>query len=212
MGTDFIAQVDPRFGRGAYFIIVETDDMSFDAFDNKNITLGGGVGIQSAQHPFMLEFKEKLEMIHSNGTEKENAPYKFGPFKKLVAQDAITIIAIYAAQIDPSCGEEEIKRVERIAEHSPVCVEKKKDIFSRINLFVNEMRRVDREKALEIAIEALTPELRKTAFELATEVVITGNALPNQKRKILEKLVTKMSIETQFAAKAIDWLNKEDWI
>lgn len=151
-------------------------------------------------------------MINSNGTERKNDPYKFGPFKKLVVQDAITIIAIYAARIDPNCGEEEIKRIEGITEHSPVCVEKKKDIFSRINLFVNEMQRVDREKALEIAIEVLTPELRKTAFELATEVVITGNALPNQKRRILEKLVTKMSIETQFAAKAIERFNKEDWI
>ena len=160
----------------------------------------------------MLEFKEELEMINSNGTERMNAPNKFGPFKKLLVQDAITIIAIYAARIDPNCGKEEIKRIEGITEHSPVCVEKKKDIFSRINLFVNEMQRVDREKALEIAIEVLTPELRKTAFELATEVVITGNALPNQKRRILENLVTKMSIETQFAAKAIERFNKEDWI
>ena len=160
----------------------------------------------------MLEFKEELEMIDSNVTERMNDPYKFGPFKKLAVQDAIAIIAIYAARIDPYCGEEEIKRIEGIAEHSPVCVEKKKGIISRINLFVNEMRRVDREEALEIAIEALTPELRKTAFELAAEVVIAGNALPNQKRMILEKLITKMSIEIQIAAKAIERLNKDDWI
>ena len=102
--------------------------------------------------------------------------------------------------------------IESIAEHSPVCVEGKKGIFSRINLFVNEMRRVDREKALEIAIDALTPELKKTAFEFATEVVTAGNALPNQKRMILEKLAGKMSIETQFATKTIERHNKEDWI
>jgi hypothetical protein len=168
--------------------------------------------IDNTVHPFMLEFKEELEMINSIGTERKNDPYKFGPFKKLGVQDAIAVIAIYAARIDPDSGEEEIKRIKSIAEHSPVCVERKKDIFSRINLFVNEMRRVDREKALEIAIEVLTPELRKTAFELATEVVISGNALPNQKRMILENLVTKMSIETKLAAKAIERLNKEDWI
>ncbi|MFC1535085.1 NifB/NifX family molybdenum-iron cluster-binding protein, partial [Thermodesulfobacteriota bacterium] len=39
----------PRFGRCAYFIICDTDDMSFEAFNNENITLGGGAGIQSAQ-------------------------------------------------------------------------------------------------------------------------------------------------------------------
>ena len=48
-GKDLDSQVDPRFGRCAYFIIVETEDMSFDAFDNENLALGGGAGIQSAQ-------------------------------------------------------------------------------------------------------------------------------------------------------------------
>jgi len=48
-GKDLDSQVDPRFGRCAYFVIVETDSMSFEAFDNENIALGGGAGIQSAQ-------------------------------------------------------------------------------------------------------------------------------------------------------------------
>jgi len=48
-GSNLDSQVDPRFGRCAYFVIVETDDMSFEAFDNENIALGGGAGIQSAQ-------------------------------------------------------------------------------------------------------------------------------------------------------------------
>jgi predicted Fe-Mo cluster-binding NifX family protein len=41
--------VDPRFGRCPYFVIVETDDLAFEAVDNPNVTLGGGAGIQSAQ-------------------------------------------------------------------------------------------------------------------------------------------------------------------
>ena len=49
MGSDLDAQIDPRFGRCAYFIVVDTDDMSFEAFDNESIALGGGAGIQSAQ-------------------------------------------------------------------------------------------------------------------------------------------------------------------
>ncbi|MDY6973606.1 MAG: NifB/NifX family molybdenum-iron cluster-binding protein [Thermodesulfobacteriota bacterium] len=48
-GRDLDAPIDPRFGRSAYFIIVETDDMSFDVYDNENTALGGGAGIQSAQ-------------------------------------------------------------------------------------------------------------------------------------------------------------------
>jgi predicted Fe-Mo cluster-binding NifX family protein len=49
VGKELNSQIDPRFGRCAYFLIVETDDMHFESFDNENISLGGGAGIQSAQ-------------------------------------------------------------------------------------------------------------------------------------------------------------------
>jgi predicted Fe-Mo cluster-binding NifX family protein len=48
-GKSLDAQIDPRFGRCAYFIIVDPTDMSFEAFDNESMSLGGGAGIQSAQ-------------------------------------------------------------------------------------------------------------------------------------------------------------------
>jgi predicted Fe-Mo cluster-binding NifX family protein len=48
-GKDLSSQLDPRFGRCRYFIIIETDTMSFEVFDNDNAGLGGGAGIQSAQ-------------------------------------------------------------------------------------------------------------------------------------------------------------------
>lgn len=48
-GRTLQAALDPRFGRCSYFVIVETDDMSFEAHENVNISSGGGAGIQSAQ-------------------------------------------------------------------------------------------------------------------------------------------------------------------
>jgi len=48
-GKELDSSIDPRFGRCAYFLLVETDDMSFEVFDNQSMTLGGGAGIQSAQ-------------------------------------------------------------------------------------------------------------------------------------------------------------------
>ncbi len=43
------AQVDPRFGRCAYFVIVDPDTMSFKAIPNTNVDALSGAGIQSAQ-------------------------------------------------------------------------------------------------------------------------------------------------------------------
>jgi len=48
-GRDLESQIDPRFGRCAYFLIVNPDDMTFEAFENENVSLSGGAGIQSAQ-------------------------------------------------------------------------------------------------------------------------------------------------------------------
>jgi predicted Fe-Mo cluster-binding NifX family protein/ferredoxin len=41
--------VETRFGRCAYFLIIDTGTMQFEAIENPNIALGGGAGIQSAQ-------------------------------------------------------------------------------------------------------------------------------------------------------------------
>ncbi len=41
--------VEARFGRCAYFLIIDPDTLDFEAIENPNIALGGGAGIQSAQ-------------------------------------------------------------------------------------------------------------------------------------------------------------------
>ena len=43
------AVVDPRFGRCPYFLIVDPDDLAFEAIENASVALGQGAGIQSAQ-------------------------------------------------------------------------------------------------------------------------------------------------------------------
>jgi predicted Fe-Mo cluster-binding NifX family protein len=48
-GPTLDANVDPRFGRCAYFLIVDTDTLESEAVENPNIALGQGAGIQSAQ-------------------------------------------------------------------------------------------------------------------------------------------------------------------
>ncbi|MDX9786494.1 MAG: NifB/NifX family molybdenum-iron cluster-binding protein [Desulfobacterales bacterium] len=47
-GKTLSSQVDPRFGRCPYFLIVETDSMAIAAYPNENAGLQGGAGIQAA--------------------------------------------------------------------------------------------------------------------------------------------------------------------
>ena len=48
-GNNLQAQVDPRFGRCQYFLIVDTENLSLEAVQNPNMTSAGGAGIQSGQ-------------------------------------------------------------------------------------------------------------------------------------------------------------------
>jgi len=46
---DLSAQVDPRFGRCRYFVIVDPDSMEFEGIENSSASAGGGAGIAAAQ-------------------------------------------------------------------------------------------------------------------------------------------------------------------
>ena len=48
-GKDLDAAVDPRFGRAAYIIVVDTDSLEFEVLDNtENVNAFKGAGIQAA--------------------------------------------------------------------------------------------------------------------------------------------------------------------
>lgn len=47
-GDCLASEVDSRFGRCPYFIIVDTGDMRYKAFANTNADLSSGAGIQAA--------------------------------------------------------------------------------------------------------------------------------------------------------------------
>lgn len=48
-GKTLDSQIDPRFGRAACFIIIETSTMEFEVIENTNIAAAGGAGISSAK-------------------------------------------------------------------------------------------------------------------------------------------------------------------
>ncbi len=49
------AEIDPRFGRGAYLIVVDTDTLDWQSFINPGVGASGGAGIKTAQ--FVAEKK-----------------------------------------------------------------------------------------------------------------------------------------------------------
>lgn len=57
-GKELASQVDPRFGRAPYILVVDTDTMNFEALDNSgNAGAFKGAGIQAAT------------MVHDKGAE-----------------------------------------------------------------------------------------------------------------------------------------------
>lgn len=48
-GTSLDAQVDSRFGRCPYFVIVDLNTNTFEAISNPNVTASGGAGVESSR-------------------------------------------------------------------------------------------------------------------------------------------------------------------
>jgi predicted Fe-Mo cluster-binding NifX family protein len=49
MGKDLDCQIDPRFGRCQYFILVDPETLAFEAVGNEGLMASGGAGVQAAQ-------------------------------------------------------------------------------------------------------------------------------------------------------------------
>ena len=48
-GKSLDSALDPRFGRCAWFLIIDAADMSYEVFDNQTAAQSSGAGIQAAQ-------------------------------------------------------------------------------------------------------------------------------------------------------------------
>jgi predicted Fe-Mo cluster-binding NifX family protein len=50
-GKDVKGDIDPRFGRAKYFLLVDSETMAFEMVENRqNLNLSQGAGIQAAQN------------------------------------------------------------------------------------------------------------------------------------------------------------------
>lgn len=62
-GNEVDSVISPVFGRAKFYLLVNTDDFSFESFENPAVSQSGGAGIQAAQ--FVLK-KNPEAVISSN--------------------------------------------------------------------------------------------------------------------------------------------------
>lgn len=49
VGPEMASQVDPRFGRAAWFVLVDTETLEFQPVENTGAAAGGGAGVNAAK-------------------------------------------------------------------------------------------------------------------------------------------------------------------
>ena len=69
--TELDSAIDPRFGRGAYLLVVDTETMQLKAHPNPGVHASGGAGIQAAQ--FAAEQKAQAAISGDFGPNAYNA-------------------------------------------------------------------------------------------------------------------------------------------
>ncbi len=135
----------------------------------------------------------------ANIIDRNNEADPLGLLDGMLVQDALLLVVVYAAQIDSDNSESQIKQIATIAENCPVCVENAKGTLTRIYRIVNALQLIEPEKAMVMAVETLNPELRKTAFEFAADVLSSLEVLPDRKRTVLDELAGTLSINEPYA-------------
>jgi Pyruvate/2-oxoacid:ferredoxin oxidoreductase gamma subunit len=128
--------------------------------------------------------------------------FQTGIFDGLTVQDSFTIIALYAAQLDPEDCEEDIDRIMALLNSDALFSEEQLITRDQINKFQNSMEKVTPLNAVERAAKVLTPELRQKAFMIAAQIGKTTQEL--RCAKTLKSLATKLSIEKEIVEKTID--------
>ena len=151
--------------------------------------------------------KGGIRMVESEMSDREKMVFQTGLFDDLTIQDSITIIALYAAQLDPEDCKEDIDRIMAVLKSDTLFSEEHPITRDRINKFQNSMEKVTPLNAVERAAKVLTPELRQKAFIIAAQIRKAIQEI--RSTKILESLATKLSIEKELVEKTIDSTKKK---
>lgn len=109
-------------------------------------------------------------------------------------QRAVMTIVFGAMTADGEVEDEEITRLRSMCARSPIFASNSKDEDDAVIRWVNDA--IDRlgNDALSTAAEALTPELRETAFAFACEMVLADGIVGQDEERYIGKIAEALDI------------------
>ena len=96
-------------------------------------------------------------MENSEETKRGEAIFQTGLFDNLTLQDAFTVIALYAARVDPEDCQAELHKITAVLNDHSMFDEKSSDTLTRVNKFINSMEPVKSLDAVQKAAAVLLP-------------------------------------------------------
>jgi hypothetical protein len=142
--------------------------------------------------------------MNASVLDKEVKAYEKGPFEDLTIQNAITILAVVAAQPDPQKCKGEIRRIETILQKQPIFKENPGETRDRIQKYINELKKADPLRALKRAAHVLLQSgMEEKAFEIAIKVAICDGLLTEGKLSFLKNISSLLSIPESTADRMI---------
>lgn len=144
---------------------------------------------------------------------KTNKKYDSKMLEHLTLQDAITIVAISATQIDldtcryvdPTSCQDAIRFIESKERRIPIFNEETERTTARINLFMNFMQTIDPRIELEKASEVIRGNnMEQAVFELAIQVALKNGSFNPEKKRVLDQIASYLGVEGEISEKLIN--------
>jgi hypothetical protein len=123
---------------------------------------------------------------------------------RLLVEDAFLTIAVCAAKLDDTHGFDYTTRIVTLAKAHPVFANITKGIEKRVYLIANALTVVDWEESIDLAVKSLPAKLKESALTWAAKIVRHHEVGIEKKRDFLDNLATRLSIDSNIAAKIIN--------
>jgi hypothetical protein len=144
---------------------------------------------------------ETIAVMNEKPSKQEFKAYASDPYGELTIQDAMTLIAVQAAQLDPDDCEKDIHRIEWVLRKLALFREPQTDTRRRVNAFVNATAFKEAGHLTARAARVLNEAgAADTAFEAALEVAVMDGALTEKSSKVLGYIASLLTVPEERVA------------